>query len=108
MSIEWTNEKHSLYLKSMEASFVNQLYSSMDLLGCQVQEEMSDPKLSQQVHCNTAPSGQVGNFSFVCLYAVHIAHKHAKGCVFIDENAFYIPVQGSSRGLLEENQFSKV
>ncbi|XP_021659469.1 cold-regulated protein 27 isoform X2 [Hevea brasiliensis] len=58
MSIEWTNEKHSLYLKSMEASFVNQLYSSMDLLGCQVQEEMSDPKLSQQVHCNTAPSGQ--------------------------------------------------
>ncbi|XP_057949341.1 cold-regulated protein 27-like isoform X2 [Malania oleifera] len=25
-STEWTDEKHSLYLKSMEASFVNQLY----------------------------------------------------------------------------------
>ncbi|XP_074279259.1 cold-regulated protein 27-like isoform X2 [Silene latifolia] len=27
---EWTDEKHSLYLKSMEASFVQQLYSSME------------------------------------------------------------------------------
>ncbi|KAF7830622.1 coenzyme Q-binding protein COQ10-like protein, mitochondrial [Senna tora] len=30
---EWTNEKHSLYLKSMEASFVNQLYDSKHILG---------------------------------------------------------------------------
>jgi hypothetical protein len=27
MATEWTDEKHSLYLKSMEASFVSQLYS---------------------------------------------------------------------------------
>ncbi|XP_012071657.1 cold-regulated protein 27 [Jatropha curcas] len=59
MSIEWTNEKHSLYLKSMESSFVNQLYNSMDLLGRQLQKEMSDPESSQQEHSNTrAPSGQ--------------------------------------------------
>ncbi|XP_018454159.2 cold-regulated protein 27 isoform X1 [Raphanus sativus] len=29
MPTEWTDEKHSLYLKSMEASFVDQLYSSL-------------------------------------------------------------------------------
>ncbi|KAL4271622.1 hypothetical protein GQ457_13G008930 [Hibiscus cannabinus] len=29
-STEWTDEKHNLYLKSMEASFVDQLYDSMD------------------------------------------------------------------------------
>lgn len=33
MPIHWTNEKHSLYLKSMEASFVEQLYNSLDMLG---------------------------------------------------------------------------
>lgn len=33
METEWTNEKHSLYLKSMEASFVDQLYSSLGALG---------------------------------------------------------------------------
>ncbi|XP_054817973.1 cold-regulated protein 27-like isoform X2 [Prosopis cineraria] len=30
---EWTDEKHSKYLKSMEASFVNQLYNSKQVLG---------------------------------------------------------------------------
>uniref|UniRef100_A0A2C9U0I8 Cold regulated protein 27 n=1 Tax=Manihot esculenta TaxID=3983 RepID=A0A2C9U0I8_MANES len=59
VSTEWTDEKHSLYLKSMEASFVDQLYNSMNLLGVQVQDKMSNPKLSQQVHCNAhVPSGQ--------------------------------------------------
>jgi hypothetical protein len=29
---EWTDEKHSLYLKSMEASFVDQLYNSLGAL----------------------------------------------------------------------------
>lgn len=29
MPTEWTDEKHSLYLKSMEASFVHQFYSSL-------------------------------------------------------------------------------
>ncbi|WZZ87078.1 hypothetical protein YC2023_115657 [Brassica napus] len=29
MPTEWTDEKHSLYLKSVEASFVDQLYSSL-------------------------------------------------------------------------------
>ncbi|KAL9271878.1 Cold-regulated protein 27-like protein [Drosera capensis] len=38
MPIQWTNEKHSLYLKSMEASFVEQLYNSIELLGGRWQE----------------------------------------------------------------------
>ncbi|XP_028772556.1 uncharacterized protein LOC114741903 isoform X2 [Neltuma alba] len=29
---EWTDEKHSMYLKSMEASFVHQLYNSKQVL----------------------------------------------------------------------------
>ncbi|KAH9625447.1 hypothetical protein KSS87_023314 [Heliosperma pusillum] len=33
--LEWTDEKHSLYLKSMEASFVQQLYSSIESSGLQ-------------------------------------------------------------------------
>ncbi|KAL1198690.1 Cold-regulated protein 27 [Cardamine amara subsp. amara] len=33
MDTEWTDEKHSLYLKSMEASFVDQLYNSLGALG---------------------------------------------------------------------------
>ncbi|XP_010552512.1 PREDICTED: uncharacterized protein LOC104822850 [Tarenaya hassleriana] len=32
-STEWTDEKHSLYLKSMEASFIDQLYNSLGNLG---------------------------------------------------------------------------
>ncbi|MBA0580632.1 hypothetical protein Gorai_022841 [Gossypium raimondii] len=42
-STEWTDEKHSLYLKSMEASFVNQLYDSWNFLG-------RSSKLSRQTH----------------------------------------------------------
>ncbi|KAF5792321.1 hypothetical protein HanXRQr2_Chr09g0404701 [Helianthus annuus] len=30
-SSKWTNEKHSLYLKSIEALFVDQLYNSLDM-----------------------------------------------------------------------------
>ncbi|KAI4316701.1 hypothetical protein L6164_024656 [Bauhinia variegata] len=30
---DWTDEKHSLYLKFMEASFVDQLYDSKEMLG---------------------------------------------------------------------------
>ncbi|XP_062159451.1 cold-regulated protein 27 isoform X2 [Alnus glutinosa] len=56
LSTEWTDEKHSLYLNSMEASFVNQLYESMDLLGfCR----SSDPTYSRKKHFSTlTPSGQ--------------------------------------------------
>ncbi|KAL0438729.1 UNVERIFIED_CONTAM: Cold-regulated protein 27 [Sesamum latifolium] len=31
--IEWTDEKHCLFFKSMESTFVNQLYKSIDLFG---------------------------------------------------------------------------
>lgn len=54
---EWTDEKHSLYLKSMEASFVNELYSSFDLLGWRSQREhSSDAKLSGKKHASSRTS----------------------------------------------------
>ncbi|KAK9748396.1 hypothetical protein RND81_02G054400 [Saponaria officinalis] len=34
-SSEWTDEKHSSYLRSMEASFVHQLYNSIEASGLQ-------------------------------------------------------------------------
>lgn len=59
MSSEWTDEKHKLYLKSMEASFVNQLYNSIDLLGWRSQKGRPVPNLSGEVNCSTCrPSGQ--------------------------------------------------
>lgn len=67
ISTEWTNEKHSLYLKSMEASFVNQLYSgSVDLVGWRSQDnkhDLSHAKSSRPPHIHNhssrASSGQV-------------------------------------------------
>lgn len=61
MSVEWTDEKHSLYLKSMEASFVNELYDSMELLGWQPEmKHLSNAKPSNQALTNLrAPPGQV-------------------------------------------------
>ncbi|KAL5558852.1 hypothetical protein UlMin_035063 [Ulmus minor] len=60
MCTEWTNEKHSLYLKSMEASFVNQLYDSMELLGwVSEKEDLSHAKQSKKTLLNsTASPGQ--------------------------------------------------
>ncbi|XP_071694528.1 uncharacterized protein [Rutidosis leptorrhynchoides] len=59
-SSEWTDEKHSLYLKSMEASFVDQLYNSFDPHNWQTQNEFSsDSMSSRRVHVSTrCPSGQ--------------------------------------------------
>ncbi|XP_039009726.1 cold-regulated protein 27-like [Hibiscus syriacus] len=50
-STEWTDEKHSLYLKSMEASFVNQLYDSMSSLGWNSKEKLPGSKSSRKTHC---------------------------------------------------------
>ncbi|KFK31771.1 hypothetical protein AALP_AA6G156600 [Arabis alpina] len=36
---EWTDEKHSMYLKSMEASFVDQLYNSLGALGANLSKD---------------------------------------------------------------------
>ncbi|MBA0691680.1 hypothetical protein Goari_009294 [Gossypium aridum] len=56
-STEWTDEKHSLYLNSMEASFINQLYDSVNLVGWNSQKEkLERPKSSRQMHCTS--SGQ--------------------------------------------------
>ncbi|KAI4388622.1 hypothetical protein MLD38_000934 [Melastoma candidum] len=60
LSSEWTDEKHSQYLKSMEASFVNQLYDSMEVLGWRTDKEKSADAQSRQHHnkCIYSPSGQ--------------------------------------------------
>ncbi|XP_076925661.1 cold-regulated protein 27-like [Bidens hawaiensis] len=54
-SSRWTNEKHSLYLKSIEASFVNQLYNSLDMQTSQTQNPFSSDAIST---LNCIPSGQ--------------------------------------------------
>lgn len=59
MRTDWTDEKHSLYLKSMETLFVDQLYNSLDLHGSRSQKDCSDHKSSKQMHVSTrVPSGQ--------------------------------------------------
>jgi hypothetical protein len=62
LSSDWTDEKHSLYLKSMEASFVDQLYDN------------------RQKHLNTrTPSGQVFNFLFSFSYIVCLKRSDLGG-----------------------------
>ncbi|GMI96735.1 cold regulated gene 27 [Hibiscus trionum] len=56
ISTEWTDEKHSLYLKSMEASFVNQLYDSMTSLGWNSKDKLPGSKSSRKTIC--VSSGQ--------------------------------------------------
>ncbi|KAE8715490.1 hypothetical protein F3Y22_tig00110163pilonHSYRG00036 [Hibiscus syriacus] len=54
---KWTDGKHRLYLKSMETSFVNQFYDSVNLLGSNTQKEkLPRPESSRQKHCTS--SGQ--------------------------------------------------
>ncbi|KAJ4701751.1 cold regulated protein [Melia azedarach] len=65
---EWTNEKHSLYLKSMEASFVNQLYNSMDFHG-RNSLKGNDVIASRQIH--RTPSGQFKVFRGGCWQKVN-------------------------------------
>ncbi|KAK4745680.1 hypothetical protein SAY87_011992 [Trapa incisa] len=55
MPMEWTDEKHSLYLKSIEASFVNQLYDSLD---CHQQHRQSPSSSKTLFKPNCSPSGQ--------------------------------------------------
>ncbi|KAM3237340.1 cold-regulated protein 27 [Capsicum chacoense] len=64
-NMEWTDEKHSLYLKSMEASFVDHLYGSLDVVGWHSQNNgLSRPKSSRQKPGN--PSGQYKVFQDGC------------------------------------------
>ncbi|KAK4744804.1 hypothetical protein SAY87_011116 [Trapa incisa] len=58
ITTEWTDEKHGLYLKSMEASFVNQLYDSFDLLNFHLQKENSPHSLGKTCRPTRSPSGQ--------------------------------------------------
>lgn len=50
MPIEWTDEKHSLYLKSIENSFVQQLYRSMDSIRLHSHIQQSSHARSSKYH----------------------------------------------------------
>ncbi|KAI4389536.1 hypothetical protein MLD38_001752 [Melastoma candidum] len=54
---EWTDEKHCQYLKSMEASFVNQLYDSMEP-PCWHSDKDNFPVSRGHDQCVYSPSGQ--------------------------------------------------
>ncbi|OWM70874.1 hypothetical protein CDL15_Pgr014547 [Punica granatum] len=59
MPMEWTDEKHNLYLKSMEASFMNQLHDSMNLLSERFKNYNLSNIDSSLLRSNTdSPSGQ--------------------------------------------------
>lgn len=71
-STEWTDEKHSLYLDSLEASFVNELYHSMHLGGSCNRKSFWGTYSSRELPDKTNNSGQVrqSNFAlcFFCMY----------------------------------------
>ncbi|KAF7817498.1 uncharacterized protein G2W53_031467 [Senna tora] len=55
---EWTDEKHSLYLKFMEATFVNQLYNSKQTLPLSSpQATFSHSTSPQCVRCSSVACG---------------------------------------------------
>lgn len=67
MAPEWTDEKHGLFLKSMESTFVNQLYRSIEMFGLQSHKSSaSRSKSLKQKQTSTRTSGQVWfHFTFV-------------------------------------------
>lgn len=77
---EWTDEKHSMYLKSMEASFVKQLYNSMDLLGWNSgKDNLSGKKSSQKMHVGTnSKSGQFKVLQSGCWQKVNFRKAEAQ------------------------------
>ncbi|KAL2894610.1 UDP-N-acetylenolpyruvoylglucosamine reductase [Bienertia sinuspersici] len=89
-SSEWTDEKHSLYLKSIENSFVNQLYSSMESSGLYSQMNCpSDMKSSRHKKSHTfdqrievgrgePPPQRAGNGRFL-LQNPWIQHYRSRG-----------------------------
>ncbi|KAG6438133.1 hypothetical protein SASPL_103069 [Salvia splendens] len=59
MAQEWTDEKHCLFLKSMESTFVNQLYKSIEMFGLQSHTSSSSrSKPLKQKQTSTRTSGQ--------------------------------------------------
>lgn len=59
MAPEWTDEKHGLFLKSMESTFVNQLYRSIEMFGLQSHKSSaSRSKSLKQKQTSTRTSGQ--------------------------------------------------
>ncbi|XP_010538123.1 PREDICTED: uncharacterized protein LOC104812575 isoform X2 [Tarenaya hassleriana] len=57
-STEWTDEKHSLYLKSMEATFVDQLYNSLGNLGSHCNKKNATDEGPSRQFCSIKNSYQ--------------------------------------------------
>lgn len=74
---EWTDEKHSLYLKSMETTFVDQLYDSMELLGWHLEKaNFLDPQTRQMNKHPSSPSGQFKVLRDGCWKKVDFERPH--------------------------------
>ncbi|PIN16445.1 hypothetical protein CDL12_10899 [Handroanthus impetiginosus] len=58
---EWTNEKHCLFLKSMESTFVNQLHKSIDVFGWHSHKNGSSGSKSSK-HKLTSIRASLGQF----------------------------------------------
>lgn len=72
-STGWTDEKHNLYLSSIEESFVNQLYSSKYnskvLLGLSSRYSRTQKHGNSSVsNASSLTSGQVLTSTFSCFY----------------------------------------
>ncbi|KAJ7946056.1 Cold regulated protein [Quillaja saponaria] len=51
-STNWTNQKHSLYLSSLEASFVNELHRTIQLRGLYLQDNVREAYSSRKIPGN--------------------------------------------------------
>ncbi|KAL5705724.1 hypothetical protein ACHQM5_023987 [Ranunculus cassubicifolius] len=84
ISREWTNEKHSSYLDSMEASFVRRLHShgyhSMDMLGQSSRlANLQDCNMSLQSNANDLkPSNQFKVLQRGCWKKINFESDHPK------------------------------
>ena len=82
MSTEWTDEKHSLFLKSMEASFVNDLYNYFDSPRWKLQREHSS---ALKFAGKKRALARISSSQVLCrlsVYALLLARRNVCLCAF--------------------------
>lgn len=107
-STEWTDEKHSLYLDSLEASFVNDLYRSIHLGGSCLQDNFLGTYSSREFPDKNNNSGQVRELCcFMFLLYVYVSVLIVLS-IYLSSIFTYLlnhlAVHGSSRWQLEKDQ----
>jgi hypothetical protein len=65
----WTDDKHSSYLNSMEATFVRNLYGTKNShpIDDDEEEDCADSHLMSTFDCCTSTPSEVGGLSYGCL-----------------------------------------